>query len=396
MDRESIFVQPEGLPGTFDKDDSLPPLPLPKLDDTIERYYESLKPFGTSDELKNSRKILDEFKNGLGQKLHKILEEKAKKSKNWVEEYWEQHAYLSMNLPLTPSCLMATTMIGASVGIPETPDHFLKTASLLMYHTFIFWDLIRTERLRAFTNPDGTVTFSSDLFKRLYNTVRLPGEELDKIVTHFKTKKEGVCSSNIIVIGNGRFFVLKGTHKDGTILNISEIYRSLQIINSDLLENKHKKIPCIPLLTQDERPIWAKNRARLMELSPNNKFNLEIVESAICLLVLDDRCPRTYSETAQQSMAGGISVWADKSAALVMYRNGKIGCLAEHACFDGSVSAMTNFFIMMGLYEQPEVNWDEVPEKIEVPKELKFDLDEILLKEIDRMEGALEENVSHV
>uniref|UniRef100_A0A336MRR1 CSON003723 protein n=1 Tax=Culicoides sonorensis TaxID=179676 RepID=A0A336MRR1_CULSO len=396
MDRNSIFVQPEGAPPTFDKDDSLPPLPLPKLEETLERFFESLKPFGTELELKNTRKLLDDFKNNEGKKLHAFIEEKARKSKNWVEDWWENLAYLSIRLPLIPCCLMATTVIGESVGIPETPEHFLKTVALLSYQTMIFWDLIRSERMRPPSNPDGSITFSANLFKRLYNTVRLPGEEFDEIKSYFKTKKEGNAPSHIIVMGNGRFFILKGTHPDGSLLSLAEIYRSFQIINSELLENKNKKYPYIPLLTQDDRTNWYKNRKHLMELSPNNKQNLELVESAICSIALDDRCPRDYSECTQQTMAGGVSVWADKSASLCMFRNGKIGCLGEHACYDGSVSAMTNFFIMLGLFEQEPVDWDVVPDKIEVPKELKFDVDDVILKELDRMEAVYEENANVV
>lgn len=50
----------------------------------MERYYESLKSFGTADELANSRKIIDEFRNGIGKHLHDVLEKRAKTHKNWV------------------------------------------------------------------------------------------------------------------------------------------------------------------------------------------------------------------------------------------------------------------------------------------------------------------------
>lgn len=84
MDRDSIFLLPEGAPGTFAKDDSLPPLPLPKLNETLERYFESLKPFGTEDELRKSRKLIDEFLHGDGPKLQALLEKRASERRNWV------------------------------------------------------------------------------------------------------------------------------------------------------------------------------------------------------------------------------------------------------------------------------------------------------------------------
>lgn len=87
MNRDNIFFLPENAPGTFSRDESLAPLPLPKLEATLERYYKSLIPFGTKEELTNSRRIIEEFRNGIGKKLQAQLEEKAKTEKNWVSSY---------------------------------------------------------------------------------------------------------------------------------------------------------------------------------------------------------------------------------------------------------------------------------------------------------------------
>lgn len=84
MDRASLFFLPDDAPRTFDKDDSLPPLPLPKLEDTMRRYYENLKPFATENELKKARKVIDDFMANDGKKLQKLLEDRAASSKNWV------------------------------------------------------------------------------------------------------------------------------------------------------------------------------------------------------------------------------------------------------------------------------------------------------------------------
>lgn len=84
MNREKIFVALKGSPSIFEFDESLAKLPLPSLGDTLERYYQSLLPFGTEDELKNSKEIIKDFKNGIGKKLHQKLEERAAKEKNWV------------------------------------------------------------------------------------------------------------------------------------------------------------------------------------------------------------------------------------------------------------------------------------------------------------------------
>jgi hypothetical protein len=84
MSRDKFFFLPDGAPPTFDRDEKLAKLPLPSLEDSLERYYRNLLPFGTRDELANSRKIIDGFKNGIGKKLQKMLEQKAEKERNWV------------------------------------------------------------------------------------------------------------------------------------------------------------------------------------------------------------------------------------------------------------------------------------------------------------------------
>lgn len=84
MNRASLYFKgPEDRP-TFAEDENLPAFPLPNLEDTLKRYYESLKPFGTEEELKNSREIIRRFQTGVGPKLHQRIVERTKWTKNWV------------------------------------------------------------------------------------------------------------------------------------------------------------------------------------------------------------------------------------------------------------------------------------------------------------------------
>ena len=75
---------------TFSTDNLLPSLPLPNLDDTLRVYLESVKPFLTKIELLRTEKCVESFKNGVGEKLHFFLIEKAKNERNWVNftDYW--------------------------------------------------------------------------------------------------------------------------------------------------------------------------------------------------------------------------------------------------------------------------------------------------------------------
>lgn len=84
MDRQSLYFKGPEDPPTFSMDESMPDFPLPELNETLDRYYESLLPFGTEEELRNSRQIIQRFREGVGPKLHQRIVEKKKTTKNWV------------------------------------------------------------------------------------------------------------------------------------------------------------------------------------------------------------------------------------------------------------------------------------------------------------------------
>lgn len=73
----------ENLP-TFSVDSRLPPLPLPELSQTLRRYLRSVKPHTTDIEYMNTEKIVSQFENGIGKKLHYILKHRAERERNWV------------------------------------------------------------------------------------------------------------------------------------------------------------------------------------------------------------------------------------------------------------------------------------------------------------------------
>lgn len=114
---------------TYVYDENLPPLPLPTLRDTLKRYYESLQPFGNADELKESWERIERFQNGVGPELQKLLEQRAKDHRNWLEEWWDRYAYHSLRQPLNPYTVMATTVKLEFLKIPETPEYALKAGT---------------------------------------------------------------------------------------------------------------------------------------------------------------------------------------------------------------------------------------------------------------------------
>ncbi|XP_001846771.2 peroxisomal carnitine O-octanoyltransferase [Culex quinquefasciatus] len=386
MNRDGIYHLPEGSKETtFCYDDSLPALPLPKLEHTLKRYLESLKPFGTAEELEASKKVIEEFRTGIGGKLHALLEEKAKHEKNWVATWWEDYAYLTLRMPLIPYCVMASPLLLETVGLEDVPENFLKSAAICCTINMQFWKLLRTETLRPIASSDKKILFSSDLYKRLFNTVRAPGLEMDKIVSYFKTEKEGPCPSHLLVIYKGRMFKIEGLHEDGEILSPQDFLLYFQQIQHKV-DSEDTSISGVPLLSNDDRTTWARNRSHLIELSERNAEVMRDIESSISMFSMDTNEPSDYSEVATRTLIGDMhSKWADKSATTVCFKNGKMGCMGEHSCYDGTISISMSLYAMLSIFEDGMPDWSIPPKRLVKPVELVFDLDDEIRGEIERM-----------
>lgn len=66
------------------QDVSLPKLPVPSLEKTLEKYEKHLEPILDENGKKRAKNIIDEFRSNLGPKLQLYLLERQQKYDNWV------------------------------------------------------------------------------------------------------------------------------------------------------------------------------------------------------------------------------------------------------------------------------------------------------------------------
>lgn len=84
----------------FKNDQNLPHLPVPKLEQTLQKYITTVKPHLNENEFKNTLELIKKFENGVGSKLQKLLVEKALHSDNWLADWWLNVAYLEYRDPV--------------------------------------------------------------------------------------------------------------------------------------------------------------------------------------------------------------------------------------------------------------------------------------------------------
>ena len=84
---------------TFAKQSEVPRLPIPELEDTLEKYLTFVDPLLNEEERKRTRMVVKAFGEGKGKVLHADLVEYAKDKHSYIEEFWTE-AYLKPRAPV--------------------------------------------------------------------------------------------------------------------------------------------------------------------------------------------------------------------------------------------------------------------------------------------------------
>ncbi|XP_037692499.1 peroxisomal carnitine O-octanoyltransferase isoform X2 [Choloepus didactylus] len=370
---------------TFQYQDSLPSLPVPSLEESLKKYLESVKPFANEEEFKKTEEIVEEFKNGIGEKLHQKLLERAKGKRNWLEEWWLNVAYLDVRMPSQLNVNFSGPAAHIEHYWPPKEGTQLERGSINLWHNLNYWQLLRKEKVHV--HKVGDTPLDMNQFRMLFSTCKVPGITRDSIVSYFRTESEGHCPSHIVVLCRGRVFVFDVIH-EGCLITPPELLRQLTYI--------HKKChsepdgPGIAALTSEERTQWAKAREYLIGLDPENLTMLEKIQSSLLVYSIEDSSPHVtpgdYSQVATMTLTGDPTVrWGDKSYNLVSFSNGVFGSNCDHAPYDAMVLVNICHYVDEKIFEN-EGRWkgSENVRNIPLPEELVFTVDEKVLNDISQ------------
>ncbi|XP_052000787.1 peroxisomal carnitine O-octanoyltransferase isoform X2 [Xyrauchen texanus] len=345
--------------------------------------FSPVRPFATEEEFRATEAIVKRFEEGIGQQLHQKLLQRAKFRRNWLEDWWLDSAYLELRIPSQLNVNFGGPTAYLEHCWPACEGTQLERASMILWITLQYWELIRTERLVV--HKAGNMPFDMDQFRMLFCTCKVPGVTKDTILNFFKTESEGPCPSHIVVMCHGRVFTFDGLC-DGRILTPPELLRQLTYIKECCKEEPVGD--GVGALTTEERTRWAKAREYLISIDPVNKTILEMIQSSLFVLSLDDdksySTPENYSKLTQLALTGNATIrWGDKSYNLLAFSDGTFGSNCDHAPYDAMVLVSHGYYIDQKLKASGGV-WkgSKVVRDMPVPEELIFTVDERVRKDI--------------
>lgn len=358
--RDSLYVSDDPNETTFKYDDLLPSLPVPTIQESIFKLLDTIKPIVTDESQykQTERKALELLQDPSVNQLQQLLKDKGTREKNWLESWWLEFAYLRSRKPLIPYSNMAAPLPImkywpiAELGERGYQSVRAKRAALSTFFQLNFWQMLRDERMRPMIHKG--VPWSMNQFRYLFNTVRLPGEPKDQLISQFRTAKQGEpVSTEVIVLHKGYIFSINPVTIVGgktNILGAPQIERQIKHIE-DWAATKPKG-PGVGALTTHERTEWFEARKMLASVCSDNQQILDRIDRALSVLILDDSEPKTNAEIFQLSMCGDpTNRWADKSISSIAFKNGTFGANADHTPYDGFCTAVMTHYLMTSVEE---------------------------------------------
>lgn len=343
---------------TMHYQDSLPRLPVPKLEDTIRRYLSAQKPLLDDGQFRKTEEFCKNFENGIGQELHNqlVAQDKQNKHTSYISGPWFD-MYLTARDPIVLNFnpFMAfnpdpkpeyNEQLTRATNMTVSAIRFLKTLQDGLLEPEVFHlnpaksDTDTFKKLIRFV-PSSLSWYGAYLvnaypldmsqYFRLFNSTRLPRPSRDELFTDNKAR-------HLLVLRKGHFYVFDVLDQNGNIVSASEIQAHLKYILSD-----NSPAPEFPLayLPSENRDIWAELRQKLV--SGGNEEALRKVDSAVFCLCLDDFPIKDLVHLSHTMLHGdGTNRWYDKSFNLIIAKDGTAAVHFEHAWGDGV--AVLRFF----------------------------------------------------
>ncbi|TDH11836.1 hypothetical protein EPR50_G00064790 [Perca flavescens] len=374
----------ESLPErTFQYQSSLPSLPVPLLETSLSKYLDAVHLFASEEEFKATADIVSKFQAGVGKELHQKLLQRARTKRNWLEEWWLDAAYLEVRIPSQLNVNFAGPAPYLEHCWPPEEGTQLQRASITIWHTLQYWNLIRKERLHP--QKAGKIPLDMDQFRMLFCTCKVPGVKKDTIRNYFKTESEGPCPSHLVVICHGRIFTFDAVC-DGQILTPPELLRQLSYVK-ECCEGEPEG-DGVAALTSEERTRWAQAREYLINIDPHNNTILEIIQSSLFVISLDETkpysTPENYTNLTLEALTGNPTIrWGDKSYNSLVFADGTFGSTCDHAPYDAMVLVSMCWY----LDQQIKVTtgkWkgSDTVRAVPRPEELVFTVDEKVQSDI--------------
>lgn len=173
----------------------LPNLPVPKLEDTLQKFLKSVHPHLSAAEYAKTQDVVKKFAEKDGPKLQELLVKHAAAKENWLSDWWLTSAYLEYRDPVI--VFSSPGLVFPQRKFQNEKDKIDFTAKLisaaLSYKQLIDAKKIAMEHV-------GKNQLDMAQYDKIFGTCRIPGIKYDTLIYNPKSKHIAVIINNIVSI----------------------------------------------------------------------------------------------------------------------------------------------------------------------------------------------------
>ncbi|MFI9503078.1 choline/carnitine O-acyltransferase [Nocardia sp. NPDC052566] len=322
---------------TFDADDRLPRVPLPTLEDSCARFRQWCAPLLTADELAATDAAVADLlrPGGPGRALHAALAEydATPGVGSWLDLFWPSR-YLGRRdrIALNANFFFLfrdDTPLAASTTAGQVERAAGIITAALDYKLALDAAAIppvvqRGQRLSMWQN------------RYLFSETRIPGERQDTVRVPYTDEWPGPAQAkHILVFHRGAMFRMDVLGADNAPYPPGDLADGLSAV---LKAGVRQAAPdtSVGHLTTKARAEWARSR-QMLRAEPANVAALDVVETALFTVCLEDFTPRDELHACDQLLHGdSANRWFDKSLSFIVFGDGQAGINVEHCGLDGT------------------------------------------------------------
>lgn len=333
--------------------DSLPTLPIPKLEDSLRKYEYHATPLLTSEK---QREAMNEALSAFASSSHvstlqdRLIGEFKGQYTSYIREPW-----FDMYLRARDSLLLNWNPALTFVRDERRNDQISRAASLIHAST-VFYRTLRDGHLRpdvfetkkhlsqsswgqrlvrytprkfSFYTSAALGAYALDMsqYHNLFHSTRVPRVDKDELV------KVDERHRHVVVQQGGAFYTVDVLDESGNALSPESIDAALRDIASRR-ESDASDENTVGVLTTLPRADWADARE---ELNVKNASSIAAIDSALFAVCLSDEAPDGDVPAESRCMLHGKATdrWLDKSFQLIVTRDGEAAINFEHSWGDG-------------------------------------------------------------
>ncbi|MGV9673662.1 choline/carnitine O-acyltransferase [Nocardia sp. NPDC003482] len=368
---------------TFAFDDQLPRVPLPTLEDSCARFLRWCAPLLTEDEYAETEAALADLRrpDGPGRKLHADLArfDAEPGVASWLDEFWPAR-YLGRRdrIALNANFFFLfrdDTPLARSTSADQAERAAALTTAAVNYKL-----LLDQEAVPPVAQRGQHLSMAQNKF--LFSETRIPGDPQDTVRVPYSPEWPGPSQArHILVFFQGNMFRMDVIGPTGVPHAPSDIADGLR----QVLKAGARRAPVDTSpghLTTLARAHWAGVRAELLA-DPTNAAALEIIETALFCVCLEDLAPRDELHACDQLLHGDSgNRWFDKAVSFVVFADGQAGINVEHCGLDGTtILSFVDTLLATPVTEHAERSGAQ-PQGLPAVEPVEFALDERLRGEI--------------